>query len=331
MTTSLPLTFDHIQSARARIQHAVHRTPVITSASWDELTGTHLFCKAENLQKTGAFKARGAANAVLALPEDQAKRGVVTHSSGNHGAALARAAQLRGISATVVMPSNAPAVKQAAVRAYGGEVVFCEPNLAAREAGVAQVIEQSGAVLIHPYNDVAVMAGQGTAACELLEEVPDLEFVLTPVGGGGLLSGTAVATKALFAGTQVIGVEPAGADDAFRSFHTGRLAPPPIAQTIADGLRGALGDLTFAVIRGCVDDIVTVTEEEILAAMQLAWERMKLVVEPSAAVPLAALLAHRLPGTQGRRVGVILSGGNLDVGRMIEHIGFKAAGPIRTS
>jgi threonine dehydratase len=312
MPTS-PLDFEAICAARTRISPHVHRTPVLTSHSLDLATGATVFLKAENFQKTGAFKARGATNAVMALPAPVAQRGVVTHSSGNHGAAVARAAQLRGVPAYVVMPRNAPRVKQEAVLAYGGTIEWCEPTLQARESVAARLMEETGAALVHPYNDLLVMAGQGTAACEFLETVVDLDLIITPVGGGGLLSGTAVAAKALRRGIRVVGAEPAEADDACRSFYSGVLAPPPAARTIADGLRGALGELTYATIRAQVDEIVTVTEAEIVAALRFIWERMKVLIEPSAAVPVAALLNRRIASAPGQRVGVVLSGGNVDL------------------
>lgn len=313
--TSIPfLPFDAIRAAHDRIRLHVHVTPVLTCASLDALTGARLFFKAENFQKIGAFKARGATNAIFALAPEVAARGVVTHSSGNHGAAVARAARLRGITARIVMPTNTPRLKVANVEAQGGLVTWCEPNLAAREANADRLRAETGATLIHPYNDLFVMAGQGTAALELLEAVPELDFITCPVGGGGLLAGTAVAAKRLRPGIRVIGAEPAGADDAARSLRAGALQRDGTApQTIADGLRGALGELTFATIREHVDDIVTVSEEAIIAAMRLVWERMKIVIEPSCAVPVAALLDGRVPAIAGRRVGIILTGGNVDL------------------
>jgi threonine dehydratase len=306
-------------AAHNRIRPHIIRTPVLTSSVLNRRIGAQLFWKAENLQKTGAFKARGATNAVFALDDPTARRGVVTHSSGNHAGALARAAQRRGIPAHVVMPSNVPDVKRATVSFYGARIISCEPSLAAREAGAAQALQETGGTLIHPYNDLKVIAGQGTAALELLDDVPDLDLLLAPVGGGGLLSGTAVAIKSLRPRARVIGVEPSGADDAARSFRSGERAPPPHACTIADGLRGALGDLTFMLIRQHVDDIVTVSEEAIVTAMRLLWEHLKVVVEPSAATPLAGLLENRVPDASGHRIGIILSGGNVD----LDHLPWK--------
>jgi threonine dehydratase len=313
--TPAALTMQSIRQAHARIRAMIHRTPVMTSEVLDELAGSRLYFKCENLQKVGAFKARGATNAVFSLSEEEAARGVVTHSSGNHAAALARAAKLRGIAAHIVMPNNAPQAKQAAVRRYGGEIHFCEPTLAARESTARQVMERTGAALIHPYDDLRVMAGQGTTAIELLEDVPDLDVILCPVGGGGQLSGIAVAAKDIKPAIRVIGVEPAGADDAARSLIAGHIIPMLDPHTIADGLRSSLGERPFAEITRLVDDIVTVREESIVQAMRQIWEVMKLIVEPSGAVAYAAIVEGRLPA-RGARVGIVLSGGNLDLDRL---------------
>jgi threonine dehydratase len=309
------LTFRLIEAARERITGKVSVTPVLRSATLDALAGAQLYFKCENLQECGAFKARGATNAVFALPPELARAGVATHSSGNHGAALARAAQLRGIRAYVVMPDNCAQIKRAAVSRYGAEIRWCVPTLAAREAAARQLLAETGATLVHPYDDLAVMAGQGTAALELLEQVPDLEVILCPVGGGGLLAGTAVAAKTLKRDIRVLGVEPAGADDAARSLRAGKIQPSIHPHTIADGLRGALGERPFAEIRRLVDDIVTVPEEAIVRAMRELWETLKVVVEPSGAVPYAALLSGR-PELSGARIGVILSGGNVDLDQL---------------
>ncbi len=308
-------SFDDIWAAAARISGHVHRTPVLRSSRLDALAGAELYFKCENLQKVGAFKARGALNGDLSLDDDAAARGVATHSSGNHGAALAWAAGLRGIPARVVMPTTAPKVKQVAVASYGATVVPCEPTLAAREATVATVVADSGATLVHPYDDPRVIAGQGTAVLELLAEVPDLDLVVVPVGGGGLLSGTAVACRGVAPRTRILGAEPAGADDAAGALAAGRPLPQTDPQTIADGLRTALSERTFALIERHVDDIVTVSEEAIVAAMRLVFTYLKLVVEPSAAVPLAAVLdgGQRQRST---RIGVILSGGNVDLDQL---------------
>jgi threonine dehydratase len=304
-----------IREAHARIRGMIHRTPMMTSEALDRLAGSHLYFKCENLQKVGAFKARGATNAVFLLSDEEARRGVVTHSSGNHAAALARAATLRGIAAHIVMPNNAPQAKQAAVRRYGGDVVFCEPTLAAREATARQVMERTGAAFIHPYDDLRVMAGQGTTAIEMLEDVPDLDMILCPVGGGGQLSGIAVAAKNLNPKVRVVGVEPAGADDAARSLKAGHIIPMLDPHTIADGLKSSLGERPFAEITRLVDDIVTVREESIIQAMRHLWEVMKLIVEPSGAVAYAAIAEGRL-AAPGARVGIVLSGGNLDLDRL---------------
>jgi threonine dehydratase len=311
-STSPGLTWALIEAARERIAGKVNVTPVLTSRTLDEASGARLHFKCENFQKGGAFKARGATNAVFALPEDEAQRGVATHSSGNHGAALARAAALRGIRAYVVMPDNTARAKRAAVARYGAEVTFCAPTLAARESTVRQVLAATGATLVHPYDDLLVMAGQATAAVELLHAVPDLDVLLCPVGGGGLISGCAVAAQALKPAIRVIGVEPAGADDAARSLRAGRIVPVEHPDTIADGLRATIGERPFAEIRRRVEEIITVTDAAIVCAMRQLWEVMKVVVEPSGAVPYAALLDAR-PALRGRRIGIIVSGGNLDL------------------
>jgi threonine dehydratase len=304
-----------IRAAQARIRPHIHRTPVLSNPALDELAGAQLFFKCENLQKVAAFKARGACNAVLSLSAAQAKRGVVTHSSGNHGAALAWAARSRGIPAWIVMPSNAAQVKQDAVKGFGATVRFCEPTVADREATCAALEAETGATLVHPYNDWGVIAGQGTAALELLEEAPNLDAVITPVGGGGLLSGTAIAAKGLRPSIKVYGAEPAGADDAYRSLQAGHIIPQTDPHTIADGLRSSLGDKTFAVLRSIVDGVETASEEAIVRAMRLLWEKLKMIVEPSSAVPLAMLLEHKI-SLDKLRVGVILSGGNVDLDRL---------------
>lgn len=304
-----------VRAAAERIAPYAHRTPVLTSRTLDAQTGAHLFFKCENFQRVGAFKFRGACNAVFSLSEDAAARGVVTHSSGNHAQALALAAQLRGIPAHIVMPKNAPAVKQAAVAGYGGRITLCEPTLAAREETTANIQRETGATLVHPYNDYRVIAGQGTAALELCEEVPGLETLITPVGGGGLLSGTGIVAKALLSNAKVYGAEPKAADDAQQSLRTGKIVPANDPKTIADGLLTSLGDKTFAIIQQFVSDIVTVSEEEIVNAMRLVWERMKIVIEPSAAVPVAVALGGQID-LRGKRVGIVLSGGNVDLARL---------------
>lgn len=308
----MPPTIDDIRRAAERIRPYAHRTPVMTCASLDREAGAQVFLKCENLQKVGAFKFRGACNAVFALSEARARQGVIAHSSGNHAQALALAARLRGIPAYIVMPKNAPGVKKAAVAGYGGQISLCEPTLAAREALQAQMIAETGATEVHPYNNERVIAGQGTAALELLDDVPDLDVILAPVGGGGLLSGTALAVAALSPGTRVIAAEPELADDAFRSLAAGTILPSNNPCTIADGLLTSLGERTFPIIQAHVERIVTVSEPGIVAAMRFTWERAKIIIEPSAAVAIAALLERKID-LAGLRVGVILSGGNVDL------------------
>ncbi|WP_437291651.1 pyridoxal-phosphate dependent enzyme [Sorangium sp. So ce406] len=302
-------TIEDIRRAAARIAPHAHVTPIMTSRTIDGIAGARVFFKCENLQRAGAFKFRGACNAVMALSDDEARRGVATHSSGNHAAALALAARIRGVAAHIVMPESAPAVKRAAVEGYGARVVTCAPTLRSREETLARVLAETGAVLVHPYNDAHVIAGQGTAALELASQVEDLDAVVAPVGGGGLLSGTAIATSAL-SRARTIGAEPEAADDAARSLREGKILPSNDPTTIADGLRSSLGELTFAVLRAQGVEIVTVSEAEIVKAMRVVWERMKLLIEPSAAVPAAAVLLRKV---QGARIGVILSGGNVEL------------------
>jgi threonine dehydratase len=304
-----------IRAAHARIRSHVHRTPVLTSRSLDAAAEATLFFKCENLQKVGAFKARGACNAVFSLDDAEARRGVVTHSSGNHGAAVAWAAARRGIPAWVVMPENSAEIKKAAVQGLGATVRFCAPTLEARDTTCAAVQAETGALLVHPYDDWRVIAGQGTATLELLEDIPDLDAVITPVGGGGLLSGTAVASRAIKPSIRVYGAEPAGADDAWRSLQSGHIVPQTDPRTIADGLRSSLGLKTFAVLSTLVDAIGTTSEEAIVRAMRLTWDKLKLIIEPSSAVPLAALLERKLP-VAGLRVGIVISGGNVDLDRL---------------
>ncbi len=307
-------TLDDVRAAATRIEQFVHRTPVMTSELLDEWLGARAFLKCEHLQKVGAFKARGAANAVLSLPEAEARRGVAAASSGNHAAALALAARRRGIPATIVMPRTAPAVKKAAVEGYGARVVECEPGQEAREEAVARVVAETGAVEVHPYDDDRIIAGAGTAALELLEQVEALEAIVTPVGGGGLCSGTCVAAHGLDPAVRVLAGEPERADDAARSLATGVRQPALPPATIADGLLTSLSDRTFAILREHVERVVTVSEEEIVAAMRFVWERTKQVIEPSAAVAVAAV--RRADELRGLRVGVVLSGGNVDLARL---------------
>lgn len=307
-----PVDIEDIRRAAARIRPYAHRTPILTSATMDTLAGATLFFKCENLQRVGAFKFRGAANAVFSLDEATARRGVATHSSGNHAQALALAARLRGIEATIVMPRDAPKVKVEAVRGYGARIVFSGNAPEDRERTLQDVVKETRAEFVHPSDDLRVIAGQGTSALEVVEEVPGLDMVITPVGGGGLLSGTALAVRGAAPGTRVIGAEPAAADDAWRSFTSGTLFPSGNPKTIADGLRTALGPNTFPLVRSYVAAIVTTGEEAIVRAMRLVWERMKVVIEPSAAVPLAAIMEGKLD-VKGQRVAIILSGGNVDL------------------
>lgn len=305
-----------IREAHERIRPFIKRTPVLTSDRLDAATGGQLFFKCENFQEAGAFKSRGACNAVFSLTDAEAATGVVTHSSGNHAAALARAAQLRGITAHIIMPAGAAQAKVRNVGSYGGWITFTEPNLAAREEACARVAKQTGATIVPPFDDLRVSAGQGTAALELLEDAPDLDVILCPVGGGGLLSGTAVAAKALRPGIRVIGVEPALADDVAQSFRAGRRIAIPTPATIADGLRtNCPGEKNFPIIRELVDDVVTVSEEGIVAAMRAIWEALHIVIEPSSAVPYAALLENKLD-VKNLRVGLIVTGGNADLDKL---------------
>jgi threonine dehydratase len=309
---STEVTLQTIQAAQTRIAGRVRRTPVLESETLNALAGGRLYFKCENFQEGGAFKARGAANAVFSLTDEALRAGVVTHSSGNHGAAVARAARLRGVRARIVMPENSSAAKFEAVRSFGGEVIMCAPTLAAREAAAEQIIRETGAAFIHPYDDPRVIAGQGTIALELLEEVPELDCLLLPVGGGGLASGVSTAAKALRPSLRVVGVEPAGADDAYRSFNSGTLTGNAHPDTIADGLRGALSARTLGLIREHVDEIITVSESAIVRAMRTLWQQLKIVVEASSAVPYAAVHEHLLD-VRDQRIGIVLTGGNVDL------------------
>ncbi len=307
--------YGDIESAMQLIGPHVHRTPVLTSRQLDAIAGARLFFKCENFQMVGAFKFRGATNAVMNLSDSQRAAGVVTHSSGNHAAALAHAAVSRGVKAYIVMPPSAPEVKKRAVAGYGAEITFCEPTLAAREAAAAEIISRTGATMIHPYDNFFIIAGQGTAAAEMLADIPAPDAVIAPVGGGGLLSGSAIAARHLAPAAKIYGAEPLLADDAARSLHAGAIQPALPPRTIADGLLTSLCERTFAVIREKVDDILTVSEEQIIEAMTLIWTRMKIVAEPSAAVPLAAVLANR-ELFSGKNVAIILSGGNTDLSKL---------------
>lgn len=311
MILKLP-EFQDIQEAHELIKGQVHRTPVLTSQSINQITGGKLFFKCENFQKVGAFKFRGASNAVLSLGKNQLLKGVCTHSSGNHAAALALAARMRGIPAYIVMPDNAPAIKKKAVESYGGRITYCQPTLESREQTLLEIADKTGAKEIHPYNNFQVICGQGTAAKELIEDAGNFDIILCPVGGGGLLSGTGISAKALNPNGRVVAVEPEGADDAYRSFHAKMLIPSINPKTIADGLLTSVGELNFRIIQRKTDEIVTVSDRAIIRAMRMIWERMKIIIEPSAAVPLAAILENKVD-VNGKKVGIILSGGNVDL------------------
>lgn len=305
-----------ILDAHERIKPYISHTPVMTSQSINELAGCQIFFKCENFQKVGAFKSRGAMNAALSLTPEQRAKGLATHSSGNHAQALARAAKILGTKSYIVMPRTAPEIKKRGVRSFGGEIFECEPTLKARETTLAEVIAKTGATEVHPFNNYDVMAGQATAAKELFEEVKPLDIIMAPVGGGGLLSGTALATKYFSPGTIVIAGEPAGSDDAYRSMKSGKIEEAQ-SQSIADGLLTSLGDKTFPIIRENVKEIITVSDEEIIHAMKLIWERMKIIIETSCAVPFAAVLKEK-EKFAGKRVGIILSGGNVDLERALK-------------
>lgn len=304
-----------IQQALKRIQPYIHRTPLMTSENLNNIAGCRLFFKCENFQKAGAFKSRGACNSVFSLDENEIELGVATHSSGNHAQALSRAAMIRGTKAYIVMPKTAPAAKVAGVKNYRGEITFCEPNLLARETTLKNIVEETGALEVHPYNNYTVIAGQATAALEIIEDLGSPDFILAPVGGGGLLSGTALSAHYFGKNIKVIGCEPKGADDAYRSLKEGKILPSVQPRTIADGLLTSLGTRTFPIIKEFVSEILTVSEENIVLAMRLIWERMKVVAEPSASVPLAAVLEHPLI-FKGKRVAIILSGGNVDLEKL---------------
>ncbi len=306
---------DDIKIAYDRIKKQIHRTPVLSSISINSMTNAKIFFKCENFQKVGAFKFRGASNAVLSLNKNESEKGVATHSSGNHAQALALAAKMRDIPAYIVMPDNSPQVKKNAVIGYGAEVIYCEPTLKAREETLENVTQKTGATFIHPYNNFNVIAGQGTAALELLQDYPNLDIIMTPVGGGGLLSGTTITAKSINQNIKVIAAEPLGADDAYRSKINGRIEPSINPKTICDGLLTSLGTLTFKVISELTDEILLVEDDWTIKAMQLIWERMKIIVEPSACVTLAAILKY--PELfKNKNIGIILSGGNLDLSKL---------------
>ncbi len=311
MTVISP-TFSEIENAAKRIAAYAEKTPVLTSSGLNKIARTDLLFKCENFQKVGAFKFRGACNAVFSLDDDEVKLGVATHSSGNHGAALALAGKLRGIPVHVVMPENAPAIKKQAVAGYGGKITLCDSTLPARESTLENVITETGSKLIHPYNDEIIIAGQGTTALEFLHDYPELDTIITPIGGGGLISGTCIAARDINPDINIIGVEPKGADDAYQSLVKGVIVPQTNPQTIADGLLTSLGDKTFPIIQEYVETILTVSEDWIIKAMRLIWERLNIIVEPSSAVVLGALLEHPEEHI-GNQIGLILSGGNADL------------------
>ncbi|MCL3779826.1 pyridoxal-phosphate dependent enzyme [Prolixibacteraceae bacterium JC049] len=311
-----------VEAAHERIRSVIHKTPVFTCSALNKKTKAELYFKCENFQRVGAFKFRGASNAVMQLTEEEKQKGVATHSSGNHGAALALAAKLNNVPSTIVVPINAPTIKKEAISEFGGRIMICEPTLKDREDTLQIVVDQEDATVIHPYNNFNVIAGQGTCAKEFLEEVSNLDIVMTPVGGGGLLAGTALSVKAISPKTKVIAAEPKNADDAYRSFKDGVLYPSVNPQTIADGLLTSVGEINFEIIKEKVDDIMTVSEESIVDAMRMIWERMNIIIEPSSAVPLAAVLENEAIFA-GKKVGIILTGGNLN----LEKLPFKSKFP----
>jgi len=304
--------FEDIKQAAERISPYAHNTPVLQSTWFNRQTGGDLYFKCENFQKVGAFKFRGASNAILNLPEEEGNKGIVTHSSGNHAQAVALASKMAGYPATIVMPENAPKVKVNAVREYGADIVFCESTIDSREETAQKIIKKTGATFIHPYNHPDVIAGQGTCAMELLKEIPDLDMILAPVGGGGLMSGTLITARAINPDIRVYGAEPELADDAWRSLKSGKIEPVYRTDTIADGLRTSLGSLTFSIIQNHIEDIVTVPEESIIRDMRNVWERMKIIIEPSCAVPVSAIMDGKVD-VKGKKAGIIITGGNVDL------------------
>jgi threonine dehydratase len=310
----LPVYAD-VAAAHDRIRPYIHHTPILTSETFNAMVGAKLFFKCENYQKAGAFKARGASNAVFSLTGAQAARGVATHSSGNHGLSLAYAAGRRGIPCQVVMPRTAPEPKKAAVRGYGGTVVECEPSTSSREAVFAEVVAKTGAEFVHPYNDPRVIAGQGTCSKEMFEELGAMDAIIAPIGGGGMISGTCLAMSHLSPATKIYAAEPTAADDAYQSFKTGAIVAYDAPVTIADGLKVPLKERTWHFVQKYVTDVLLADEDEIIAAMRLTWERMKIVIEPSCAVPLAAILRNKHLFA-GKRVGVVITGGNVDLDKL---------------
>jgi len=310
---SFPTLYD-IQQAYSRLLPFINRTPILKSATINEMIGAEVFFKCENFQKTGSFKMRGAVSSVFSLTEDEVKNGICTHSSGNHAQAIAYAAKLRNVPAYIVMPEGASKAKVEAVKAYGGQITFCNPTLPERQAAVDQVIKDTNACFFHPFNDYRIIAGQATIAKAFFRQVEGLDIIMTPIGGGGLASGTALATHYLSKHTRVIGVEPDAADDARRSVEAGQLIPLTEApNTVADGLRTSLGDKTFEIIKELVTQVTSVSEESIIKAMRLIWERLKIIIEPSCAVPFAALLENKVEDIKGKKIGIILTGGNIDL------------------
>ncbi len=318
----MPLTLTDIKNAFERINNKVHRTPVLTSSQIDELVGAKLFFKCENFQKIGAFKYRGATNTLLSLSKDKLANGVATHSSGNHAQALSLAARELGVTAYIVMPDNSPKVKIDAVRGYGADITFCEPNLQSRESTLATIVDKTGAEFIHPYDREEIIAGQGTAALELLTDYPDIDIVIAPVGGGGLISGTAICSKGLNSQIKVYAAEPQGANDAYHSFYSGQFVPSTNPSTICDGLLTSLGKLNYSYIKQHVDEILLVDDNEILSAMKLIYERLKIIVEPSSATVFAAVIKHNNLFTN-KNVGLILSGGNIDLQPLFDNYSAK--------
>ncbi len=308
-------SIDDVYSAADRIKPFIHRTPILSSKSINEIVGADLFFKCENFQKVGAFKFRGASNAVQSLSNEEIKKGVATHSSGNHAQALALAAKIRGTKAYIVMPSNSTNVKIEAVKGYCAEIIFCEPTLEARESTLEEVVKKTGATFIHPYNNFNVISGQGTSALELINDVSNLDYIITPVGGGGLLSGTLTTVSDLSPSTRVIAAEPEGADDAYRSLIENRIIPMVKPKTICEGLLTSLGELTFEIIRNHIYKIITVSDDAVISAMRLIWERMKIIVEPSSAITLGILLENKID-LKGSKIGIILSGGNVDLEKL---------------
>lgn len=306
------VTLKDIASAHDRIREFIHRTPVLTNKSLNELTGAELFFKCDNFQKAGSFKIRGATNTVELLSQDEMDNGIATTSSGNHGAALSMAVSRRGGKTKVVMPHNTPKIKVNNVERNGGEVVWCEPDQSSREEVLRELIDKTGSTVVHPYNDERIIAGQGTCAKELLEDCPDIACIVSPVSGGGLLSGTLLSSKGINKDILVYGAEPSEADDAFRSLQSGKIVPNETINTICDGLRAQIGTITFPIIQENVDEIITLSEEEIINSMQMIWERMKIIIEPSCAISLAAIIKNR-EMFEGKKVGLIMSGGNVDL------------------